>query len=91
MNDQTFLDYVLRYAAAVKGSSISSEEQKAIISEFNSTSGDALGRAVDAIAKVLSQRILAEELSKNLNLDNTERLLHDLQSAAAQWQSGKPK
>lgn len=89
MTDAEFLTHVFSYAAMLKQSTLTDAERQAIINEFNSLSGDAHSRAQTAIRKVLNIGPLVEEIRKSANLDNTDRLLTDLQNAAAKWQASK--
>jgi hypothetical protein len=89
VNDQEFLKHIYRYAESVKGAPLTQAERDRIVAEFNAADGDAPTRARIAVRQALGLRELVEELRKSANLDNTRRLLQDLQSAAQQWQAKK--
>jgi hypothetical protein len=89
VDDNEFLNYIHRYAASLKGAPISSAEAQRIIAEFNALDGEAYERARKAVRTALGLNQLVEELRKSANLDNTRRLLLDLQNAAKQWQATK--
>jgi hypothetical protein len=89
MTDHEFLDTIYRYGEALKGRPLTPTERQRILEEFNQATGDAHARAKLAVRKVLGAGSLYEEMRKSANLDNTQRLLADLERAAAQWQASK--
>ena len=89
MTDKEFLDIIFKYATLVKGGQLTEDERKRIIAEFNQLQGNAYSRAQKAIRDVLEISILLEDMRKNANLDNTQRLLADLQDAAVIWDASK--
>jgi len=91
MDDAGFLKVVFRYAEAKNDGPLTKTQRDEIIAEFNRATGGAEKRALEAIRNVLKLNVLLEDLRKSANLDNTQRLLQDLQSAAAQWQATAKK
>ncbi len=89
MNDSEFLMHVYRYAEVLKGDALTDDERNIVVGEFNDLKGDAHSRALQAVRKALGIEHQLEELRKSANLDNTQRLLIDLQNAAAKWQASK--
>lgn len=91
MNDQSFLLKMYEYAENLKGSKLSEQDKEQILTEFNKLTGPAESRAVKAVRSVLGFGKLTEEIRKSANLDNSRRLLQDLQASAREWQSKKGK
>lgn len=89
MRDSDFLDYVYSYAENLNRGSLTQQQRDEIVSVFNRLEGDGYARARRAVRQVLGLNELTEELRKSANLDNSKRLLQDLQAAAQQWQAKK--
>lgn len=88
MDDATFVAFLSRYAQELKGEPLTAAEMKELVDAFNSEQGSAGERAQAAAEKVIRRR-RQDELRKSANIDNTLRLLQDLQQAAKQWQAAK--
>ena len=92
MNDPEFLGYVYLYAEGVKEGPLTSDERAAIVERFNEAEGTAAERAQRAVeAAIGTRRYRIDEMRKSANLDNTLRLLADVQAAAQQWQATRKK
>lgn len=89
MNDAQFIAKIYAYAEALKKSPLTQTEEDEILAHFNSEKGTAQERAIRAVRRALGLDVLKEEFRKSANLDNTARLLQDLQKAATQWQANK--
>lgn len=89
MNDSEFMIRVYRYAAFLKKSNLTEQERDAIVIEFNKLEGNVESRAIRAVRIVLGLSNLTEEIRKSANLDNSRRLIQDLEAAAREWQAKK--
>lgn len=92
MDNQQFAVQLIRYAEGLKRSPLTQAESRRIIEVFNASAGtSAFERARKAIEQVIGESIGQDELRKSANLDNTIRLLQDLQMASQRFQASGPK
>lgn len=89
MSEQDFLKAIYDLAEKLKKSPLTSTEKEEIFKIFNSKEGSAFERAKESINEAIGSQVISERTLASV--DDTKRLLKDLEVAARKWQQSKKK
>ncbi len=83
-NDQQLIQALVSAAEKLLNRTLDQEERKALIKQFNKTSGPTFRRAQEALIQFskLTERQLQEKVAAS---DDTDRIMQDLKNVANEW------